>query len=114
MQIIVKIILLLMVIGFSAPVSAVSAQKLKLKAEPSSHQFPFFDSQTSVWTYNGSIPGPIIRGKEGHKEGQTIEVEFINKLHEPSSIHWHGLIIENAMGGVPGVTQDPVKAGEKA
>ena len=108
MQIIAKIILLLMVIGFSAPVSAVSAQKLKLTAELSSHQFPFFDTPTPVWAYNGSIPGPIIRGKEG----QTIEVEFINKLDESSSIHWHGLIIDNAMDGVPGVTQDPVKAGE--
>ena len=98
-----------MVIGFSTPVSAVSAQKLKLEAEQSSHQFPFFDAQTPVWAYNGSIPGPIIRGKEG----QTIEIEFINKLDEPSSIHWHGLIIDNAMDGVPGVTQDPVKAGER-
>lgn len=98
-----------MVIGFSTPVSAVSTQILKLTAKKSTHQFPFFDAQTPVWSYNGSIPGPTIRGQVG----QTIEVEFINKLDEPSSIHWHGLIVDNAMDGVPGVTQDPVKAGDR-
>ena len=108
MKTIAKMMVLLIIIGFSTPISAISGQKLNLTAKKSSYQFPFFDSPTPVWTYNGSIPGPILRGQEG----QTIEVEFINHLDEPSSIHWHGLIVDNAMDGVPGVTQDPVKPGE--
>jgi FtsP/CotA-like multicopper oxidase with cupredoxin domain len=39
-------------------------------------------------------------------------IDFRNGLKEPSSIHWHGLRIENAMDGVPGVTQNPVGPGE--
>ena len=108
MKTIAKMILVLIIIGFSTPISAVSGQKLNLTAKKSSHQFPFFDAPTPVWAYNGSIPGPTIRGQEG----QIIEVELINNLDEPSSIHWHGLIVDNAMDGVPGVTQDPVKPGE--
>jgi FtsP/CotA-like multicopper oxidase with cupredoxin domain len=42
----------------------------------------------------------------------TMVIDFANRLKEPSSIHWHGLRIENAMDGVPGVTQDPVGPGE--
>ena len=101
-------ILLLIISSMPVTVPAVSDQVLTLTAEKSSHQFPFFETQTPVWSYNGSIPGPTIRGKVG----QTIEVKFRNKLEESSSIHWHGLIIENAMDGVPGVTQGPVKSGE--
>ena len=108
MKTIAILILLLVVNGLSTPVYAVSGQKFKISAEKSSHQFPFFDTQTPVWAYNGSIPGPTIHGRKG----QTIEVEFVNNLDEPSSIHWHGLIVDNAMDGVPGVTQDPVKPGE--
>lgn len=108
MKTIAILILLLMSNGFLTPVSADSGKRFKITAEKSSHQFPFFDTQTPVWAYNGSIPGPTVRGRKG----QTIEIEFINNLDEPSSIHWHGLIVDNAMDGVPGVTQDPVKPGE--
>ena len=101
--------LLMLLVGFTAPLSVVSGQRLTLTAKESSHQFAFNESQTPVWAYNDKIPGPIIRVKEG----QSLDVEFVNKLKEPSSIHWHGLIIDNAMDGVPGVTQDPVKTGEK-
>ena len=58
------LILLLMLNGFLTPVSADSGKRLKITAEKSSHQFPFFDTQTPVWAYNGSIPGPTIRGRQ--------------------------------------------------
>lgn len=71
------------------------------------HQFPYFPTTTPVWLYNQQIPGPVIRAKEG----STLVVDFFNELEEPTSVHWHGLRIENAMDGVPGVTQDPVVSG---
>ena len=86
-----------------------SAQPLQLTAQESLFQFPFFDNKTPVWAYNGQIPGPTIFGTKG----ETITIQFFNQLKEPSSIHWHGLRIENAMDGVPGVTQEPVGPGEK-
>ena len=49
---------------------------------------------------NGSEPGPLIR----LKEGQTARLHVTNTLDEPSSIHWHGLLVPFTMDGVPGVS----------
>lgn len=62
---------------------------------------------TPVWTYGGTLPGPLIRAKVG----DTVIIHFTNSLPEATSIHWHGLRVTNDMDGVPGVTQDPVEAG---
>jgi len=58
--------------------------------------------------YNGRVPGPEIRVKEGER----IRVVLKNALGEPTTIHWHGVDVPNAMDGVPGITQKPVQAGE--
>jgi FtsP/CotA-like multicopper oxidase with cupredoxin domain len=59
-------------------------------------------------SYNGQIPGPILRVKQG----DNIKVNFKNNLDEPTTVHWHGLRLENKSDGVPGMTQSPVKPGE--
>ncbi len=64
--------------------------------------------KTRVWNYNGQVPGPILRVKLG----ETIRVKFTNKLPQETTIHWHGVRVPNAMDGVPGVTQPPIKPGE--
>jgi len=63
---------------------------------------------SDLWLYNGTTPGPEIRATKG----DTLRVRFTNELDEPTSIHWHGIRIDNAMDGVPGLTQDAVKPGE--
>lgn len=60
-----------------------------------------------AWTYNGQVPGPEIRAREG----DIIRVFLTNDLPEETSIHWHGLPVPNAMDGVPGVTQKGVQPG---
>ncbi|WP_291094329.1 multicopper oxidase domain-containing protein [Hoeflea sp.] len=45
------------------------------------------------------------------KKGERVRVRFTNRLEEPTSIHWHGIRIDNAMDGVSGLTQDPVEPG---
>jgi len=102
-----KTILVAVVVGFLGQFCAFAEQSLSLEAKESKYQFPFFETKTSVWSYNDEIPGPLIRAQEG----TTLVVKFLNNLKEASTIHWHGLRIENAMDGVPGVTQDPVKPG---
>jgi FtsP/CotA-like multicopper oxidase with cupredoxin domain len=57
--------------------------------------------------YNGRIPGPEIRVREGER----VRVLLTNALAEPTTIHWHGVNVPNAMDGVPGVTQKPVPPG---
>jgi FtsP/CotA-like multicopper oxidase with cupredoxin domain len=88
--------------------STFSAETLHLSADEGLHKFPFFDEPTPVWQYNAQTPGPILRAKQG----TTLIVEFTNKLKQPTSIHWHGLRIENAMDGVPGVTQPAIEPGD--
>ncbi|MGH7256490.1 MAG: multicopper oxidase domain-containing protein, partial [Nitrospirales bacterium] len=58
--------------------------------------------------YNGQIPGPELR----LKEGERVRIVLKNALSEPTTIHWHGLDVPNPMDGVPGVTQKPVQPGE--
>ncbi len=54
-----------------------------------------------AFTYNGSYPGPEIRVKEG----DWVLVNFTNKTAESHTIHWHGIMLENEMDGVPNGTQ---------
>lgn len=61
-----------------------------------------------MYGYNQQYPGPLIRAKRG----ATITVQFVNNIGMPSTVHWHGLRLDNASDGVPGVTQDPVMTGE--
>ena len=60
-----------------------------------------------VWAYNGQVPGPVLR----IRLGDTLHVDFTNQLAEPTTIHWHGVRVPNAMDGVPNMTQPPVPPG---
>ena len=64
--------------------------------------------EVEAWTYNGTIPGPMIRVQVGDR----LIVHFTNHLPRPSTIHWHGLRIPIDMDGVPGYSQAPVRPGE--
>jgi FtsP/CotA-like multicopper oxidase with cupredoxin domain len=63
--------------------------------------------KTPAWTYNGTLPGPMIRGKVGDR----VIVHFKNSLPEETTIHWHGLRVPNEMDGAPGATQPPIEPG---
>ncbi|HEV1998030.1 MAG TPA: multicopper oxidase domain-containing protein, partial [Candidatus Dormibacteraeota bacterium] len=60
-----------------------------------------------AWTYNGTVPGPTIHVGIGEK----VRVILHNRLPESTVVHFHGLIVPNAMDGVPDITQPPVKPG---
>ena len=66
------------------------------------------EQDTAVWTYGGKVPGPTLRLRQG--EPARILVE--NRLEEDTTVHFHGIRLPNAMDGVPGVTQNPIKPGE--
>lgn len=57
--------------------------------------------------YNGQVPGPTIE----LEQGVPVEIDFTNRLSEPTLIHWHGLRIPAAMDGTQ-ATQRPVQPGE--
>ncbi|MDA1098572.1 MAG: multicopper oxidase family protein [Proteobacteria bacterium] len=64
--------------------------------------------QTTVWSYNGQVPGPEIRVRQGERLKFTVE----NRLDEETTVHSHGLRLPNAMDGVPHLTQKPIAPGE--
>ena len=57
---------------------------------------------------NGSVPGPLIR----LKEGQNVRLNVTNNLDEDTSIHWHGLLVPFHMDGVPGISFPGIKPGQ--
>jgi FtsP/CotA-like multicopper oxidase with cupredoxin domain len=61
---------------------------------------------TPMWTYNGSVPGPIIRTKKGDR----LIVHFKNSLPDATTIHWHGVRVPNTMDGTT-MVQNPVVPG---
>ena len=61
-----------------------------------------------MYGFNGQYPGPLLHVPEA----ATVTVNFTNSIAWPTTIHWHGLRLDNASDGVPGVTQDPVEPGE--
>jgi CopA family copper-resistance protein len=70
--------------------------------------FRLDDRTAPAITINGTIPGPIIR----LKEGQLATLRVTNRLKEDTSIHWHGLLLPPAVDGVPGVSFAGIKPGE--
>jgi len=63
---------------------------------------------TSVWAYNGTVPGPEIRVRQGDR----LRLEVTNNVSDATTVHWHGLRVPNAMDGVPHLTQKPIAPGE--
>ena len=52
---------------------------------------------TEAWTYNGTVPGPLIDANVGDR----LVVHFRNELPEPTTIHWHGVRVPVEMDGMP-------------
>jgi FtsP/CotA-like multicopper oxidase with cupredoxin domain len=57
--------------------------------------------------YNGTIPGPLLRVAHG----QRVRVRYTSDVGVPTSIHWHGMLLPNAMDGAAGITQPAVRFG---
>jgi len=61
----------------------------------------------AMYGFNGQSPGPMIRVTRG----ATITVRFHNEIELPSTVHWHGLRLDNEFDGVPDLTQPAVPPG---
>ncbi|SMX23592.1 multicopper oxidase family protein [Boseongicola aestuarii] len=94
--------------AFAMPRHALATPSV-LRAEAVSLQvLPAGQNATALWGFNGSSPGPELRVRQG----DTLALRFENRTEQPSSVHWHGIRLENAMDGVPGLTQPLVQPGE--
>ena len=68
----------------------------------------FTGSSRPAITINGSIPSPVLRWREG----DTVTLLVANTLREPTSIHWHGILVPANMDGVPGLSFNGIPPGE--
>lgn len=64
--------------------------------------------ETDLWTFSGTVPGPLLRLKQGERLRVLVE----NRLSEATTVHWHGIRLPNNMDGVPHVTQPPIEPGQ--
>ena len=61
-----------------------------------------------MYGFNGEVPGPLIRVPQN----ATITVRFHNRIDLPSSVHWHGVRLDDRFDGAVGITQQAVAPGD--
>jgi len=71
-----RMVIITLIFGLLCQSGAYAEQPRQLEAKEGYSQFPFFDTKTPVWSYNGQIPGPLIRGRVG----TTMVIDFANRL----------------------------------
>jgi FtsP/CotA-like multicopper oxidase with cupredoxin domain len=92
----------------SSPLRAGGIEEYRIVAAPGQAHLTGPDRpETDVWSYDGEIPGRILR----LRQGKPVRIVVENRLDEDTTIHWHGIRLPNNMDGVPGLTQPPIKPG---
>jgi FtsP/CotA-like multicopper oxidase with cupredoxin domain len=94
--------------GSTLPLKVVSGVKVgHLVAGAFDHEFtPGLKAE--CWGYNGATPGPTIELVEGDR----VRIYVTNRLPEPTTVHWHAMIVPNGMDGVSGLNQKAIPPGE--
>ncbi|MGY2338211.1 copper resistance system multicopper oxidase [Pseudomonas sp. SDO5532_S415] len=67
----------------------------------------FTGNPRTAMTINGSLPGPLLRWREG----DTVTLRVKNRLKDSTSIHWHGILLPANMDGVPGLSFKGIEPG---
>ena len=70
---------------------------------------PFKGDTLTMFAFNGQQPGPLLQVAQG----AVVTVELTNALDQPTTVHWHGIRLDNAFDGVPDLTQRAVAPGER-
>ena len=92
------------------PSLASGVRRYAITAAPAAqHLGPADRPATNLWLYDGTSPGPMIEARRG----EELEIEFLNNLDVPTTMHWHGIRNVNEMDGVPDLTQAAVAPGER-
>ena len=91
-----------------APGTMVSAATVEYDLTIAWQEVNFTGSPVQGMTINSQLPGPTLR----FTEGDRAVIRVHNQMDVATSIHWHGLLLPNAMDGVPFVTQAPIAPGE--
>ncbi len=90
----------------ASPMGGAKANEIDLVIRK--QQVTFGKRRGTAITVNGTVPGPLVR----LREGTDAILRVTNELKEDTSIHWHGLLLPPGMDGVPGVSFPGIKPGE--
>ena len=104
-------------VRFTAPATARGAQPLAAHLDGTVKVFDLDASVISwpilagervdAYALNGQVPGPTLRLRQGDR----VRIHLSNHLPESTTLHWHGLVVPNAMDGPAEITQLPVPSG---
>lgn len=90
------------------PTAGWAAPTIRLRAGPvTARILPEGEGLTPMLGFNGTTPGPELRARQGDR----MSVAFENGTGQHSAVHWHGIHLDNAMDGVPNLTQAAVEPG---
>jgi FtsP/CotA-like multicopper oxidase with cupredoxin domain len=105
-------------LDFTAPADARGAQPLEPRIEDGVKVYDLDvsviewnilpEEQVMAYAFNRQVPGPTIR----LTVGDDVRINVTNDLPEPTSVHWHGLVVPNEMDGPAFITQPPIETGE--
>lgn len=94
--------------ALALPVASVAAPaRRELTLEVFKQRVRASGPPTEVWGFDRSLPGPVLR----YAQGAPVDLRVVNRLHQATTVHWHGLRVPNRMDGVPIVTQPPIEPG---
>lgn len=105
-----RTLLHLPLVALTACAAAPPAGRLRtfeLEARPGQALLDTGKAPVPAWTYGGQVPGPQLRVRQGER----VRIAVTNRLPQPTTVHWHGLRVPNAMDGVPHLTQPPIPRG---
>lgn len=77
----------------------------RIRIDPTMVKKTIAGKSFAMYGYNGQIPGPIIKTKQA----ATVTIDTTNHIDLETTIHWHGLRLDNASDGVPDVTQEAIQ-----
>ena len=87
-------------------IEADDGQTIELEAKPVVKEIN--GNKIRMYSYNGQIPGPLIKVKQG----STIYISFKNNIEMPTTIHWHGIRVDNKFDGVETLTEKAIEPGK--
>ena len=90
------------------PGAGLSAATVEYDLTIAWQEMNFTGHPVQAMTLNGQLPGPTLR----FTEGDHAVIRVHNRMDVETSIHWHGILLPNAMDGVPFLTYPPIAPGE--
>jgi CopA family copper-resistance protein len=88
-----------LVVALGATITQGLANTAEFHLELAPRKITIDDRTADALTINGTLPGPLLR----FREGDDVKIHVTNRMKDLSALHWHGLLVQPGMDGVPGL-----------